>query len=298
MLDTLLFEQAKTYILAISGGVDSVALLHMIHQSHTLKQCNFVVAHVQHGMREDDHKDAALVRSYAKAYKYPYESTKLGEGRKSEAKARVARYKFFKAVQDKYGATAIVTAHHQNDVLETMLINLIRGTNRRGLASLKSTRHRVRPLLGMRKSELISYAERHNLTWINDVTNRDTRYLRNWVRIHVMPKLDQRQESQLLQINEQIAGINQEIDQLVSQIVAHCTNQDGDFSMRQTDFILLNRSIAFELLREVLGSRGAEYTEARIQYMWLQAKTLKHGKQASINRGLRLSVKNDKIIIK
>src|SRR5437764_343012 len=134
-MDVVLPKPGK-YVVAVSGGVDSVALLDMLARSDDLK---LVVAHFDHGIRKDSAKDRKFVEDLAKNYDLPfvYEEGHLGSGT-SEAVARGARYDFLHRVKKSHGAQAIITAHHQDDVLETAIINLLRGTGRKGLTSLTS----------------------------------------------------------------------------------------------------------------------------------------------------------------
>src|SRR4051794_16456164 len=122
------------YVVAVSGGVDSVGLLDLLRMDPGVK---LTVSHFDHGIRDDSHLDRAHVQALARRYQLPfvYDKGALGPGA-SEAEARTARYQFLDNVKTKTGAHAIVTAHHQDDVLETAIINLLRGTGRKGLSSL------------------------------------------------------------------------------------------------------------------------------------------------------------------
>src|SRR5690606_22278428 len=141
------------YIVAVSGGVDSMVLLDMLVRegSHEL-----IVAHFDHGIRADSHKDATFVQDVAKKYGLPFEKRRevLGE-KASEALARERRYAFLRSVAARHEAK-IVTAHHLDDVVETVAINITRGTGWRGLAVMDTDI--VRPLVDMEKKELVRYA--------------------------------------------------------------------------------------------------------------------------------------------
>src|SRR5581483_3464845 len=155
------------YIVAVSGGLDSMALLNMLSNLPEVKP---IVAHFNHGMRVDSKLDEDLVTRTAIRLGLPLE---IGHGRlgknASEAKARTARYSFLVRVQQKHKAKAIITAHHQDDLIETAIINILRGTGRRGLTALAQNRNVVRPLLDMSKAEIIKYAKRSNLEWREDI---------------------------------------------------------------------------------------------------------------------------------
>ena len=167
----------KKYIVAVSGGIDSVVLLDMMaQQSNTL-----IVAHFDHGIRQESNADERFVAALAKKYQLPYETRReeLGE-HASESIARERRYIFLNEIAKKYNAR-IVTAHHMNDMVETVAINVSRGTGWRGLAVF-SNRAVLRPLLGKTKKSLYEYALNHGLEWVEDETNSKGIYLRNRFR--------------------------------------------------------------------------------------------------------------------
>jgi tRNA(Ile)-lysidine synthase len=184
------------YVVAVSGGVDSVVLLDLLRMYPGVR---VVVAHFDHGIRDDSHLDRAHVQALARRYRVPfvYDKGRLGAGA-SEADARTARYDFLRKAQAASEADAIVTAHHQDDVLETAIINLLRGTGRKGLSSLTSGEGIIRPLLDVPKSEIIDYAKRHRLQWREDSTNLSTDILRNRVRHELLPNWSAHDKHRLL----------------------------------------------------------------------------------------------------
>lgn len=169
------------YLVAVSGGVDSMVLLDMLAKSNH----HLVVAHVDHGIRgADSAADARFVAALARRYQLPLVSTELKLGASaSEEQARGGRYAFLFAEAEKLGAT-VVTAHHAGDAVETIALNLTRGTGWRGLAVLD--RGAVeRPLLGLTKQQLYDYALRNRLEWVEDATNHTDAYLRNRLRARI-----------------------------------------------------------------------------------------------------------------
>ena len=167
------------YVVAVSGGVDSVVLLDILSKQPDLE---LIVAHFDHGVRFDSGIDAIFVAGLAKKYglKFELKREELGPD-VSEDVARTRRYDFLRSVAKKHNAQ-LVTAHHADDVIETIAINLLRGTGWRGLAVLDSDV--VRLLTGVKKSEIIDYANDHKLMWHDDSTNFENKYLRNRVRHH------------------------------------------------------------------------------------------------------------------
>ncbi len=203
-------QKKTTFIIAVSGGVDSVVLLHKIvskiKNSPALTPdkypIKYVVAHFDHGIRKDSKQDAQFVKKLAVTNRLICE---IGEGKLgvgvSEAVAREARYNFLRSVKDKYGAEKIITAHHQDDVLETMIINIIRGTGTHGLIPMSRQSDILRPLINQTKQSLLEYAKFKKLQWREDSTNKDEKYLRNYLRLQIMPKIAPKRQ-ELLNINK------------------------------------------------------------------------------------------------
>jgi tRNA(Ile)-lysidine synthetase-like protein len=203
------------YVVAVSGGVDSICLLNIMAESSAY---DLVVAHFDHGIRTDSRKDRLLVSRLAQYKQIKFVSQNGNLGREtSESLARQARYDFLYQVLEKENALAIVTAHHLDDRLETLIINLIRGTGRLGLGSICETATIKRPFLNLTKAELKSYAHQHNLSWREDSTNQDCGYLRNYLRLKVIPRLSDEDKAKFIRIMDRQVDINIQIDQLIGE---------------------------------------------------------------------------------
>jgi tRNA(Ile)-lysidine synthetase-like protein len=187
-------------VVAVSGGVDSVVLLDMLAQTG---EHELVVAHFDHGIRPESAADARFVELLAKKYSIPFETTRVELGKKaSEDTARRARYDFLRYVAAQHNAK-LTTAHHQGDVVETIAINLVRGTGWRGLAVLNDPTI-YRPLLDYSKNQLYQYAVKNGLEWVEDVTNTTDAYLRNRLRKR-LNLLDETTKTELIRLwHEQI----------------------------------------------------------------------------------------------
>ncbi len=211
------------YVLAVSGGVDSVVLLDMfvskrLPNTYYLPSTNYqlIVAHFDHGIRKESHKDAEFVRNLAKKYNLPFETKREELGPKaSEEKARDQRYAFLRSIAEKYNAK-LVTAHHADDVIESIAINLSRGTGWRGLAVLDSDI--IRPLTVLNKSEIVDYAKKHKLEWCEDSTNSTDAYLRNRIRRKIA-ELDQDTKRQLLALWVTQKSIKAEIEKESDKLI-------------------------------------------------------------------------------
>jgi tRNA(Ile)-lysidine synthase len=278
--------QPGKYVVAVSGGVDSMALLHMLQG---LPGLELVVAHFDHGIRPDSIEDRLLVQRAAEDYGLSFE---YGEGRlgksASEAVARQARYGFLHDVLVKSGAQTIITAHHQDDVLETALINIIRGTGRKGLASLQSTDVIIRPLLDMPKADLITYARSHKLVWHEDSTNTDRTYLRNHIRHEVMPRLTAEQKAKLLDNIGVAAKLNQAID---TELDDYLKSQKIHGQLDRPSFILLPHKVALEVMAVWLRGQGIRSFDKKMLERCVRgAKILRAGTRISLNDRAFLSI--------
>jgi len=277
-----------TYVVAVSGGVDSTALLHALHRRPDLK---LVVAHFDHGIRDDSHQDRQRVRSLAEQYGLPfvYGLGQLGP-KASEAKARRARYEFLNKVRLGSGAKAVITAHHKDDAIETTMLHLLRGTGRRGLGSLRSTDVVKRPILEVSKNDLLRYAATHKLIWRNDPTNLDTRYLRNHIRHNIIPQLTPSQKHQFHELISQMRQLNQEVDSILD---LHLHVQPSSTTLDKKWFISLPHSVACEVLAHWLRRHNIrDFDKKFLEKLVVSAKTLANGKTVSLNKEYNLRVKS------
>jgi len=201
-----------TIIIGVSGGADSICLLHLLQKLTPHWQLDIHIAHLDHNLRPTSQRDAQFVAQIAKAWHLPIHIHTLPENALHshpgglEDGARHARYDFFNKVASQMtpaDQTPIVAvAHHADDQAETVIINLIRGSGLRGLSGMKiisplpqanQTAHTIliRPLLHTSKTEIQAYLHRHNLSWCEDESNTDPTFLRNHLRHQIMPQLQQ-----------------------------------------------------------------------------------------------------------
>lgn len=201
MTELTALKRTTGLILAVSGGLDSLVLLHSLAQSHDRLPFRLHVATFDHGWRAESAADALFVQEMAAHLNLGCtigrmtipDKTPLGR----EAAARAARYDFLAHVAHAQGAEAIVTAHHADDQIETILLHLLRGTGAHGLQGMLPYTHLpgddtlwlMRPLLDLSREELAAYAQRHQLTPRHDVSNDDPRYQRNALRRDIVPQL-------------------------------------------------------------------------------------------------------------
>lgn len=188
------------YVLAFSGGADSVALTLAALELHKLNSSyDFVAVHVEHGLRgEESLRDMEFVETFCKDHDLSCVVKRVDvparvqlTGDSVEKAARDLRYRALLNVTVHYAAKKIVTAHHANDQAETILLHLVRGSGLRGLGGMhKESSLVVRPFLGFAKQELVEYCRAHGATWVEDSSNSDTEFSRNYLRSEVVPLLE------------------------------------------------------------------------------------------------------------
>ena len=181
-------------IIAVSGGVDSIVLFHLCLKL----KLNFFVAHCNFKLREKESDlDEKFVRDLAikhniKFYTKSFNTKKLSnnDNKSIQMVARELRYSWFEELSKELNIKHILTAHHLDDSLETFLINLSRGSGIDGLLGIPKVNDTVfRPLLIFKKDEILSYAKENKITWREDSSNKKNEYLRNQIRLEVLPKL-------------------------------------------------------------------------------------------------------------
>ena len=265
----------KKYLIAVSGGVDSVVLLDMLAKKHE----NILVAHFDHGIREDSKEDAIFVRQLAVKYgvKFFTKREELGANA-SEEKARRARYKFLRELSEKQNAT-IVTAHHLDDVAETIIINMVRGTGWRGLAVLNAE-DIYRPLINFKKQEIINYAKQNNLKWREDSTNSLNVYMRNIVRHKIDLNNEQKNELQILH-QEQIR-LAKEIKSEVTSLLKSIKN---DNKISRYFINSIDQASAYEIIREL--TKG-ELTPSQIDSVINAIKTQRNGTIFEASKNIKI----------
>ncbi len=290
-----LIEQTKTFIVAVSGGVDSIVLLHKLVTSMEgipdHRAPVYIVAHFDHGIREDSGENAEFVRTLAQHYSLPFElgSAELGADA-SEEQARTARYAFLREMKSKHGAHMIITAHHQDDLLETMIINLLRGTSPRGLSPMNAP-DILRPLIHSIKDELVDYAQSHELQWREDPTNDDETYLRNHIRKQILPKLDMHRE-QLLTIQKRVADIYHDVDIRTSHLLPKFN------VMTRSHFVQFPYIVQREIMRAWLIRHNVSVdTKEIVERCVMAVKTLPHGKKIDIDGENWLSSEKNSVVI-
>jgi tRNA(Ile)-lysidine synthase len=186
-----MLEGGETLVIGVSGGADSVALLHVLLRLAPDLALRLHVLHVDHGLREDSARDGEFVRALGIRLGVPVDVVRVRVAAGSiEAAARAARHGALEAVAVRVGAARVALGHTADDQAETLIMRLLEGTGVRGLAGIPPVRGRlIRPLIESRHQDAVTTLTAAGLPWIEDPSNRDVRFFRNRVRHALMPRL-------------------------------------------------------------------------------------------------------------
>ena len=247
-------------ILAVSGGIDSMVMLHLLR-----KDSEAVVAHFDHGIRESSQRDAEFVGRMAKAYGLPFyaQQGQLGPNC-SESHAREARYEFLSLLAERLNGQ-IYIAHHRNDVQESIIINLLRGTGWRGLTPMGNS-DIVRPLIHWSKSDIYRYAANWQIVWRQDQTNTDDKFLRNRIRLTLGQSSIQDMSAleKILKLSLRQTELRKDIEELIESLLP----QDDRYE--RVWFKEMDDMIALEILRAALNRIDKKATRPELS-RFLQA---------------------------
>ena len=213
------FNQHKKILVAVSGGADSMSLLHFLYNHQKDLDIQLGIAHVNHKQRQESEHEEAYLRHWAEEHKVPFHYSAFS-GKFSENAARTFRYEFFKQVMKAYDYSALVTAHHTDDQAETIFMRLLRGSRLRHLTGISAIRpfgtgQIIRPFLHLTKAQLpVTFH-------FEDRSNTSLAYLRNRIRLSYLPTLSQENpkiKEHLCLLAEEIGLMEQALGELTKDI--------------------------------------------------------------------------------
>ena len=210
----------KRLLLAVSGGIDSVVLLHGCKRLARELGLEFEVAHIDHGLRKSSPQDAQFVAGLAKEAGFPFHLKQLQRPKGKvnlEAWGRQERFQFFAEVMSTRQLALVLTAHSASDAAETFLMKLVSNKELSPIIKLDSKRSVLRPLLGVTRTEIASYAKQHQLDFHEDETNRDEGFLRNRVRAKILPLLGKEFDPRITEtLAERAVAVGEDLDGLAA----------------------------------------------------------------------------------
>lgn len=265
-----------------------MVLLHALVQLRHARPLSLHAAHIHHGLSSQADAWQAHCAAVCSALDVPFTTVNvrvdLDSGAGVEAAAREARYAALQSLRDSLQADWIVTAHHEQDQAETLLLQLLRGAGLRGLSAmsaLDTARQLLRPLLSVSKERLIDYAQQHQLQWVEDESNLDTRFERNFLRQQAMPLLRQRYphlDHSLTRSSQHIADAQALLTVLANQDLAQCDVREEWLgqSLHMPALLALGEVRAKNLLRAWFQQRQLHMpSTVRLEEYWQQLSKVK-----------------------
>ncbi len=185
-----------TIVVGVSGGPDSMALLHLLIQIKKEVEIFVICAHVNHNVRKESEKEKEFLQSYCDNNQITFESMIIDDygDDNFHNEARTKRYNYFGKIVRRYGAKYLFTAHHADDLIETILMRIARGSTLRGYSGFSRVVDMgdykiIRPLISITKDEIIAYNKKNNIKYVQDTSNNEDKYTRNRYRKYVLPFL-------------------------------------------------------------------------------------------------------------
>lgn len=232
-----LLKKDDCIIVATSGGPDSMCLLHLLCELKDKLSLKLIVAHVNHKLRSESEEEAAFVREVCLENNLIYEYMEILEYNDDnlENDARIKRYEFFDKLVKKYHAKYLMTAHHGDDLMETILMRLTRGSSLKGYSGfrkkLKEENYTiVRPLITETKKDIERYMDDHHYKYYIDKSNFSEKYTRNRYRMHVLPflkKEDPKVHHKFLKFSEELMEANTFIEGYVKELITKISDKNG-----------------------------------------------------------------------
>ena len=226
-----LFLKDKNIVVALSGGIDSVVLLHYLH-THYPDNCRAI--HCNHHLSKHCVKWSEFCKDLCNKLSIPYSNFDILIENESNLEENARKKRYNSLSSDLKENEVLCTAHHQNDQAETILLQLFRGAGVAGLASMPKSKPlgkgvHYRPMLNIKKSEIIQYTKDNHLSWVEDDSNTDTNFRRNFLRLDIIPKLEvayknlaktltrsAKHQSEALQLIQALAKIDIQAHQLIN----------------------------------------------------------------------------------
>lgn len=254
-------KENETVITATSGGPDSMALLNLLIKLSKTKKITIICAHVNHNLRKESQEEAIMVKKYANENNLIFEKMEINhyEGN-TENYARTQRYNFFEKLIKKYNATYLLTAHHGDDLTETILMRMVRGSSLKGYSGFQEitdngTYKIYRPLITKTKDELLNYVKTNNIPYAVDKTNFSEEYTRNRYRLNILPILKKENKSvhlKFLKFSETLKlyddHINKEVNEKLNKIYQ---KNNLNLNLFENEDELIKRKILYKILNDL-----------------------------------------------
>jgi tRNA(Ile)-lysidine synthase len=308
-----LISTGDKVLVGVSGGADSIALLHILHKFSHIQNYSLIVSHINHMARgKDSDADAGFVESVADKLKLPFYLKKIDVGIERlklktsfQDAARIIRYQFFEETLQSVGGGRIALGHTADDQVETILINIVRGTGLKGLAGIPQVRDCIiRPFLDIYRKDLEIYLKENDISFREDSSNLDKKYLRNRIRHDLIPHLETYNPG-IKKCLQEMSGIAREDDSLLSQMTRDIFKQKFGKDNEKyivwgiEDFQSYPIALRQRLAREIFCHVTGDMQEIRAHHVKQIINLFnypKAGKVINIPRGVTVTCRYDSVL--
>ena len=268
-----LLDKGDRLIVGVSGGMDSMVLLHLLYACRQEFTLSLIVAHVNHGLRpKEAEEEAELVRKETERLALPYEYGRFNvkefqkaRGFSPQDAARKVRFHFLNSLLKKYGANKIALGHHADDQVETVLLRLIRGAGLMGLKGMLPVREGkvIRPLLEVWREEIELFAREKGIPYLIDSSNLKETYLRNRIRLHLVPFIEKEYQPNFRKVVLRATAIlreeNEYLERGTDEAYRKIVQEEKDiFSFQFSQYQSLDKAIQWRLIQKMLGRINGE----------------------------------------
>jgi len=293
-------------IAGISAGPDSMALLNYLNKTFPNK---VICVHINHNIRKESQEEEAYLKKYCQKENIIFESTKIKSYKENnfENEARKKRYTFYEKMMKKYKTKYLFLAHHGDDLLETIIMKFIRGSNLKGYSGFnKVTKMKdyliIRPFVEYEKKQLIEYCNKNNIKYYLDKTNEDITFTRNRIRKNIIPLLKKEDENiikKALKYSNQITETNNYIQKEIESAIKEIyKNETIDINKLKKKDLFLQKNIIFKILTIAYSNKENTIKEKHLESILKMVKSNKSNIKINLPKQKMAIKEYDKLYIK
>ncbi len=265
------FTPNSTVIIGFSGGPDSVCLLHLVSKIKSELNLRIIAAHLDHGWRKESALDATWCKHTCKEFGIEFVSRTSSDlnyspkynGSKEELGRKLRRY-FFEKLAHEYQAQVVALAHHTDDQIETFFIRLLRGSSLSGISGIRAQDGLyIRPLLDWHKSDILNYLKKENLSYLEDSTNFEQSFLRNRIRLNLLPMLgtiDARWQKTIPNCITQLQQTDNFLNKHCQKLILEITHPNNESYIHIEKFLEIDEILQHRIILMLLIKKKIQFT--------------------------------------
>ena len=291
-------------IVGVSAGPDSMALLHMLINNTSKK---IICTHINHNVRKQSNEEEAFLKKYCIDNNIIFESMKITDYKENnfENEARKKRYEFYEKILNKYNSHTLLLAHHGDDLIETVLMKIIRGSNLEGYAGIKTYSKQknytiIRPLLNLTKEDIIKYNQENKIKYYMDNTNNNDKYTRNRIRLNILPLLKKENKNihmKFLKYSNTLQEYYNYVEDITTKkIEKDYKNNTIDISIFNKEHPFMKKNIIFYILSELYNNESNIIKDKNINDILKLIDNTKPNLKIILPKGLIAKKEYNKII--